>query len=110
VTGRPRPTASPASRFRHAVDGRRRNGDLAWAFTNAYGDFVDLVVVGTDPADPERTTPAGWRRLSCDRDDPGQGADPESLDVASTIWGRSSDHDHRGRPRALRWTAHDVRR
>jgi len=86
------------------------NGDLAWAFTNAYGDFVDLVVVEADPADPERyLTPQGWRRFEHATElIQVKGADPDTLEITSTIWGPIVDHDQQGRPRALRWTAHDV--
>ncbi|PWF54618.1 penicillin acylase family protein [Massilia glaciei] len=39
------------------------NGRVAWGFTNSYGDFLDLVEVGTDPAKPGQVrTPAGWER------------------------------------------------
>lgn len=37
------------------------NGHLAWGFTNSYGDYVDLVALGTDPARPgQLRTGLGW--------------------------------------------------
>lgn len=40
------------------------NGHVAWGYTNAYGDFIDLVEVTFDPADQQRVhTAAGWQRL-----------------------------------------------
>jgi penicillin amidase len=30
------------------------NGHVAWGYTNAYGDFLDLVELQADPADPAR--------------------------------------------------------
>ena len=86
------------------------NGRIAWGFTNSYGDWVDLVELESDPADPETyATPAGPRRLEHHAEtlrvsDGSQ----ETLDVAWSIWGPVLDRDHRGRARALRWTAHDI--
>ncbi|MES3023869.1 MAG: penicillin acylase family protein [Pseudomonadota bacterium] len=37
------------------------NGRVAWGFTNSYGDFLDLVELGTDASRPGQVrTPAGW--------------------------------------------------
>jgi penicillin amidase len=41
------------------------NGHVAWGFTNSYGDFMDLVALEADPADPARVrTPNGWETLA----------------------------------------------
>ncbi|MFQ5700521.1 MAG: penicillin acylase family protein [Acidobacteriota bacterium] len=85
------------------------NGQVAWGFTNSYGDWVDLVTVEIDPNDPERyRTPAGPDRFEHHREViEVRGRPGETLDVLSTIWGPIIDHDHLGRPRALRWIAHE---
>lgn len=85
------------------------NGKLAWGFTNSYGDWVDLVILETDPADSSRyQTPDGWqhreRRLEIIEV---AGAEPDSLWIDGTIWGPVWTRDIQGRPMALRWTAHD---
>jgi penicillin amidase len=37
------------------------NGHVAWGFTNSYGDYMDLIVLDTDPAKPGQVrTQAGW--------------------------------------------------
>ena len=37
------------------------NGHVAWGYTNSYGDYLDLVTLGLDPARPGQVaTPAGW--------------------------------------------------
>jgi penicillin amidase len=85
------------------------NGSVAWGFTNSQGDWVDLVEVEVSPDDDDRyLTPQGvlpferyTERVRV------RGAEPEPLVVIGTIWGPILDHDHRGRPRALRWTAHE---
>jgi penicillin amidase len=85
------------------------NGHVAWGFTNSFGDWSDLVVLEVDTADPEvYLTPGGPRRLRHDVETIHvRGKADETLDVASTVWGPVIDHDHLGRPRALRWVAHD---
>jgi penicillin amidase len=87
------------------------NGHVAWGFTNSYGDWQDLVVLEVDGSDPDRyRAPGGPRRFEHVREvlHVKGGAD-EALDVALTVWGPVVDRDHLGRPRALRWTAHDER-
>jgi penicillin amidase len=86
-------------------------GRVAWGFTNSEGDWVDLVELEVDPKDPETyATPEGPRRFEHIREVIHvKGAPDETLDVASTVWGPVIDHDHRGRPRALRWVAHEPR-
>ncbi len=40
------------------------NGHVAWAYTNAYGDFIDLVEVAADPHDAGRMrSTAGWQAV-----------------------------------------------
>jgi len=84
-------------------------GDIAWGFTNTMGDWNDVVVVETDPADPETyRTPDGPRRLEHHAETiEVKGAAEAALDVVETIWGPVIGRDHRGRPLALRWVAHD---
>jgi len=85
-------------------------GDIAWGFTNTMGDWNDVVVVETDPADPETyRTPDGPRRLEHAAETiEVKGAAAENLDVVETIWGPVIGRDHRGRPLVLRWVAHDA--
>ena len=41
------------------------NGHVAWGYTNAYGDFIDLVEVAADPHDAGRVrTVAGWQAVT----------------------------------------------
>jgi len=82
---------------------------IAWGFTNSYGDWHDLVVVEPDPADPDRyLAPDGplpfGRETETIRV---QGrAEPEVVEIRTTIWGPLTEPDHHGRPLALCWTAH----
>jgi penicillin amidase len=86
------------------------NGNLAWGFTNSYVDCSDLVILEVDAEDEELyATPDGPRRFERAQEiiDVKNG-EPETLEVTETIWGPVVGHDHVGRPRALRWVAHDV--
>jgi penicillin amidase len=86
------------------------NGHVAWGFTNSEGDWVDVVIVETDPNDKDSyLTPDGPRKFEHHQETVKvKGAADETLDVVSTIWGPIMDHDHKGRPRAIRWVAHDT--
>ena len=83
------------------------NGDVAWGFTNAQGDWTDLVELEIDPGDPLRyRAPDGWRRMDVFEEEiPVAGGSPRTLEVRETIWGPVSEHW--GRPLAIRWIAHD---
>jgi len=85
------------------------NGKVAWGFTNSYGDWMDLVILETDPQDPGRyAVPGGFRDFGHRREViPVAGGEPDTVLFTTTIWGPLYDHDHQGRPRVLRWTAHD---
>ena len=83
------------------------NGNVAWAYTNSYGDWVDLVVV-EDLGDGTYMTPTGPKEYEIHREELRDGeGDVETIEIRETIWGPIVDEDHRGRPRALRWVAHD---
>ncbi len=86
------------------------NGHVAWAFTNSYGDWSDLVLIEPDPDDPDRyLTPDGPRDFErvTETIEVAGGA-PATLEIVETIWGPLVDRDHLGRQRALRWLAHDT--
>lgn len=84
------------------------NGQVAWGFTNSFGDWTDLVVVERDPRDPSRY-------LTAEGSEPFQvreellnvkGGKPATLQVTTTRWGPIIRQDAANRPIALAWTAH----
>lgn len=84
-------------------------GRIAWGFTNSYVNWHDLVIVETDPQDPEvYRTPQGPRRFEHVKETIRvKGGEDATLDIRETVWGPVVfDRDHLGRPLVLSWTAH----
>jgi len=86
------------------------NGHVAWGFTNSEGDWVDVVLVETEGQSPDHyLTPNGPLAFEHHAENiKVKGGPDEPLDVVTTIWGPIVDRDHRNRPRAIRWVAHDT--
>ena len=86
------------------------NGRVAWGFTNTQGDWSDLVVLERDPDHPDSyLAPGGPKKIERIRETIHvHGAPDESVEVEETIWGPIVDKDLHGRPRAIRWVAHDA--
>lgn len=88
------------------------NGHIAWGYTNSYGDWVDLVLLHINPADPDQyQTPDGWRNFTHHAEKihiKGMlGGRDEILDVRDTLWGPVIDQDHNGVWRVVHWMAAD---
>jgi penicillin amidase len=88
------------------------NSFVAWGFTNTYADWSDIVLLDVDPDEGNRyRTPEGWRTFERHEEIIRvAGASDERAVVTWTIWGPVMEPDHRGRPRAYRWVAHDADR
>lgn len=84
------------------------NGSIAWGFTNSRGDWSDLVLIETDPGDPDAyLTPDGYVPFEEFEETIAiRGGDPERVGIRWTRWGPVVGTDHRGRLQALRWLAH----
>jgi penicillin G amidase len=81
------------------------NGQIAWGFTNSYGDWQDWVRVLRDPADPTRyKTPDGWASIeSHDEHIQVKGQPDTILRVEDTRWGPIMGQDADATPLALAW-------
>lgn len=88
------------------------NTHIAWGFTNTWADWGDLIVLDTDPANPNRyRTPDGWRDIQRFDETISIAGEPDQhVTVAWTVWGPVLGPDHRGRLRAYSWVAHSAER
>ena len=87
------------------------NGHVAWAYTNSYGDWTDVVVVDGDPEHPDRyLTPEGSEPFEIRHEHIAvRGARAQILDVKATRWGPVIARDSGQHDLALAWTAHFPR-
>jgi penicillin amidase len=85
------------------------NGQIAWSLTNSGGNWSDLIEIEVDPSDPDSYWTAEGKRSFVHHREviTIKGHPAEPLEILSTIWGPIIDHDHKKRPRALRWVALD---
>jgi penicillin G amidase len=84
------------------------NGQVAWAFTNSYGDWMDFVRVTRDATNPARYATAGGSAAFDVHDELIEvaGGQPRHLKVEDTAWGPLAATDVDGTPLALAWIAH----
>lgn len=86
------------------------NGRVAWGFTNATADLLDLVTLEINPENSqEYLTPQGWRGFgkTSAAIKVKDGADIP-VELRTTIWGPVSSQSLLGKPVAIKWTALDA--
>lgn len=84
------------------------NGQVAWGFTNSYGDWTDLVIVDIEPGNPSRyLTHDGAEDFAIHREQiKVNGGPAETVELRSTRWGPVVHEESSDRVLALAWTAH----
>ncbi len=85
------------------------NRHLAWGGTNLSGDFLDLVSLEINPANPyEYRVKNQWRRFDQIREVIDvKDAKPQQVLVKRTLWGPVATAPLLGKPVAVHWTALD---
>jgi len=84
------------------------NGQIAWGFTNSYGDWLDLIPLDTLDAEADHyRVPAGVQRFRVEQETlQVADGDSEVIEVRHSRWGPVIGEDHAGNPLAWRWVAH----
>jgi penicillin amidase len=84
------------------------NGNIAWGFTNSYGDYSDVIVLHTSSDGNKYLTPEGetpfifHKQVIAVKDQ-----QPVEVTIKETIWGPVIGKNHQGQLLAYRWVAHD---
>ena len=83
------------------------NGDVAWGFTNSYGDYVDFVRLEADPERPGHIlTDSGSVAVDTLREEVRVGETVRLLPVLETPWGPVTARDADGTAYAMQWAVH----
>ena len=82
--------------------------NIAWGFTNSYGDYLDVIRLQTNAEQSEYLTNDGWIPFDTEEElITVKGGDTQSTTIKKTRWGPVIGEDHFGNLIALRWIAHD---
>ncbi|GAA5218847.1 penicillin acylase family protein [Corallincola platygyrae] len=84
------------------------NGDVAWGFTNSYGDWSEVIQLVTDDRRSQYLTPEGWQPFTYHDETILVGQETTRFIVRDTIWGPVIGEDDEGNLLAYRWVAHDI--
>ena len=84
------------------------NGNIAWGFTNSYGDYSDVIVLTTNTDSSQYLTPSGYQNFTIHNQVIAvKGQKAQEITVKETIWGPVIGKNHQGQLLAYRWVAHD---
>lgn len=85
------------------------NTNIAWGFTNSYGDWSDIVLLKTNKDGTQYLTPEGYKNFINNKQMIAvKGQEATEFTVKETIWGPVIGKNHKGELLALRWVAHDL--
>jgi penicillin amidase len=85
------------------------NENIAWGFTNSYGDWSDVIILETNNDQSEYLTPTGYVPFSKHKQIIAvKGQDAAEITVRDTIWGPVIGNNAQGQLLAYRWIAHDT--
>lgn len=84
------------------------NGNIAWGFTNSYGDYSDIVLLTTNADKSQYLTPSGYKDFIFHKQIIAiKGEDAIETSIKETIWGPVIGENYQGQLMAYRWVAHD---
>lgn len=84
------------------------NGNIAWGFTNSYGDWSDVIVLETNADNSQYLTPEGYKNFIARKQIIAvKGEEAINITVSDTIWGPVIGENEQGQLLAYRWIAHD---
>lgn len=84
------------------------NGNIAWGFTNSYGDYSDIIILNTINAGKQYLTPSGIKDFNYQKQIiKVKDEQPVEFAIKETIWGPVIGENHQGQLLAYRWVAHD---
>jgi penicillin amidase len=83
------------------------NEQIAWGFTNTYGDWGDIVVLETNDSESQYKTKEGWKNFTIfDHLILSHSGKRKKYLSSETIWGPVIGRDHKGRMLAHQWVAY----
>lgn len=85
------------------------NGNIAWGFTNSYGDWSDVILLETNEDNSQYLTPDGYLPFTSYKQVIAV-KDQKSVEISvrDTIWGPVIGENYQGKMIAYRWVAHDL--
>jgi penicillin amidase len=85
------------------------NGNIAWGFTNSYGDWSDVIILDTNEDQSQYLTPTGYQSFSEHKQVIAvKDQSAQEITVKETIWGPVIGVNAKQQLLAYRWVAHDV--
>jgi penicillin amidase len=84
------------------------NGDIAWGFTNSYGDWNDVIILETNEDQSQYLTPDGYKKFTQHKQIIAvKDQDAVEITIRETIWGPVIGTNSQQELLAYRWVAHD---
>ncbi|MCO4800310.1 MAG: penicillin acylase family protein [Colwelliaceae bacterium] len=85
------------------------NENIAWGFTNSYGDWNDVIVLETNEDNTQYLTPSGFKEFTHHKQIIEiSGQEPAELNLKETVWGPVIGVNNKQQSLVLRWVAHDI--
>mgnify|MGYP003385079712 FL=1 len=84
------------------------NENIAWGFTNSYGDYSDVILLTTNADKSQYLTPSGYQNFTIHKQIIAvKGQEAQEITITETVWGPVIGTNHQGQLLAYRWVAHD---